>query len=238
MALISVQGDGAGDVEIGAGRTGVAAQSSSASGAPQITVLGIGNPIMGDDGIGLRILSALQEVEDPLDWVPSHAAGAGSGGVGPSTAPAAASDSAAPAASAQQGRSPVSSSTSNIRYIDGGTAGMELLPIVQEAEHLLVLDALAGPGEPGSVVTLYGDQIPRLLDAKLSPHQVGLLDLLSAARLLGGEPQEVAVVGIVAQRCELGVGLSEPVASALPEAACAARTVVDKWLDAESEGEA
>lgn len=190
--------------------------------APQITVLGIGNPIMGDDGIGLRILSALQEVEDPLDWVPSHAAGAGSGGV----------------VSAQQGRSPVGSSTSSIRYIDGGTAGMELLPIVQEAEHLLVLDALAGPGEPGSVVTLYGDQIPRLLDAKLSPHQVGLLDLLSAARLLGGEPQDVAVVGIVAQRCELGVGLSEPVTSALPEAARAARRVVDKWVKGSGEGEA
>ncbi len=206
---------------------------------PRITVVGIGNPIMGDDGIGLRILSTLQQVDDPLDWVPSHATEAASGGAGSDgtvsgdDATASAFGGAGSSADSVSRARQESVSVGNIRYVDGGTAGMELLPVIQEAEQLLVLDALAGPGEPGNVVTLYGDQIPRLLDAKLSPHQVGLLDLLSAARLLGGEPKEVAVVGVVAQRCELGVGLSEPVAAAIPEAARAARAVVDKWVGGE-----
>ena len=117
-----------------------------------ITVLGIGNPIMSDDGVGLEILEQLR----------AHY-----------------------------------TDQQHLEFVDGGTSGMELLPTIQDAESLLVLDALAptAHSNPGDVVTLIGDQIPRLLNSKLSPHQVGLLDLLSAARLLGTEPRRVAVVG-------------------------------------------
>jgi len=115
-----------------------------------------------------------------------------------------------------------------IEYVDGGTGGMELIPVVQDAECLLVLDAVAGEA-PGSVVHLTGDQLPRLLSSKLSPHQVGLLDVLSSARLLGREPLEVEVVGVVPERVELGLGLSPVVAAAVPEALAKACAVIDGW---------
>ena len=152
-----------------------------------ITVLGIGNPIMGDDGVGLEILEQLR----------AHYAD-------------------------QQ----------HLEFVDGGTSGMELLPTIQDAESLLVLDALAprAHSTPGDVVTLIGDQIPRLLNSKLSPHQVGLLDLLSAARLLGTEPRRVAVVGVVAESTELHVGLTPTVTRALPGAVAEAQTLLDEWL--------
>ncbi|WP_047239703.1 hydrogenase maturation protease [Corynebacterium epidermidicanis] len=117
-----------------------------------------------------------------------------------------------------------------IKFVDGGTAGLENLTVVQDAEGLLLLDALAGPGAPGSVVTLEGDQIPRLLQSKLSPHQVGLLDLLSAARLLGTEPARVGVVGVVVADTQLHVGMTEVVTNALPAATAAAVTLIQSWV--------
>ncbi|PRQ10982.1 hydrogenase maturation protease [Corynebacterium sp. 13CS0277] len=121
-----------------------------------------------------------------------------------------------------------------VEFHDGGTAGMELLPLIQDADCLLLLDAVRGPGDPGTVVELHGDQIPRLLNTSLSPHQVGLLDLLAAARLLGHEPRSVAVVGIVAESCELGVGLSAPVARSIDEAARRAAGILRSWQDAQA----
>jgi hydrogenase maturation protease len=138
---------------------------------------------MGDDGVGLAVLSRLEELRpDP-----------------------------------------------RVSYVDGGTGGLELLPVVEDAARLLVLDAVAGE-VPGSVVRLGGDQIPRLLSAKLSPHQVGLLDIFTAARLLGREPEVVEVVGVVPQSVAMRVGLSAPVALAVEGAAQIGAAVLDEWL--------
>jgi len=115
-----------------------------------------------------------------------------------------------------------------VEYVDGGTGGLELLPVVQDASRLLVLDAVAG-GAPGTVVRLDGDQLPRLLSAKLSPHQVGLLDVLAAARMLGREPAQVCVVGIVPESVDVRVGLSDTVTAAVPEATDLACGVLDEW---------
>nr|WP_151529850.1 MULTISPECIES: hydrogenase maturation protease [Corynebacterium] len=176
--------------------------------AAPVTVVGIGNPIMSDDGIGLELLRQLatgdSEVSE-LAWVPSHR------------------------------RQPLAEPAcpGPVEFIDGGTSGMEILPVVQQARRLLLLDAIAG-AQPGQVTVLRGDQLPRLVQSHLSPHQVSLLDLLAAARLLGTEPEEIAVVGVVPASTELSVGLSEPVIAALPEAVAAARTVIADWLAAEN----
>jgi hydrogenase maturation protease len=147
-----------------------------------VTVLGVGNSIMADDGVGLELLGALQA--RPRDGV---------------------------------------------NYVDGAVGGMELVPVVQDSTRLLILDAVAGT-VPGTVVRLRGDQVPRMLATKLSPHQVGLLDVLAASRLLGSEPDEVAVVGIVPELVDLRLGLSESVASALSEATTAAEAIISAWL--------
>ena len=152
-----------------------------------VTVLGVGNPIMGDDGVGLELLSRVQVAcPDP-----------------------------------------------RIDYVDGGTLGMELLPIIQQAHRLLILDAVSG-STPGRVVELPGDQIPRLLAAKLSPHQLGLLDVFAAARLLGREPETVMVVGVVPQYVDVQMGLTPPVSAALPEAVTRAVSVIMGWLNTDS----
>lgn len=150
------------------------------------TVLGIGNPLMGDDGVGIALLEELMSLDPEPD----------------------------------------------IEYVDGGTIGLSLLPIVLDAGSLLVLDAVAG-ATPGTIVHLSGDQLPRLLRMKLSPHQVGLLDVLASARLLGSEPTRITVVGIAPKFVDLRLGLSPEVQAAVPQALELARWVLRQWRNPE-----
>ncbi|MCQ9352644.1 hydrogenase maturation protease [Corynebacterium sp. 153RC1] len=179
----------------------------------RIHVIGIGNPIMADDAAGLAILQRLQARYGDQGEPGRARACAGSGG----------------GASAGGGDGVAVGMT--LEFIDGGTSGMEILPDIQDATKLLVLDAITHPVHPpGTVLTYVGDQLPRLRKQAVSPHQVGLLDLLSTARLLGSEPQEVVVVGIVARSAELHVGLSPEVEASVPLAVEKAKEVLDAWL--------
>lgn len=229
---------------------GCAAAAGQHTGA--ITVLGVGNPIMGDDGIGLALLRRLRDGNGARDddWVPSVAASGAAPAEPARTGAAPAQPVPAELASIEpapaqpvpakpahepptRALSDQSSGHPSIEFVDGGTAGLELTDTVTQARSLLLLDAMAGPGAPGSVVSLEGDQIPRLIQSKLSPHQVGLLDLLAAARLLGSEPERVAAVGIVVESTELGVGLSPTAAASLDAAVAAAHEVIGRWMTAD-----
>lgn len=150
-----------------------------------ITVLGVGNTIMGDDGIGPAILARLQELRGD---------------------------------------------DARLHFEDGGLGGMQLLDVVQDCRRLLIVDAVASDQPGGTVVRVAGDQVPRMLSAKLSPHQVGVLDVLTAARLLGKEPELVEVVGVVPELVDLQVGLTEVVSQAIEPAAQLACQVLDQWL--------
>ncbi|MDR1799310.1 MAG: hydrogenase maturation protease [Bifidobacteriaceae bacterium] len=148
-----------------------------------IVVLGVGNPIMADDGLGLVLLERLRAARpDP-----------------------------------------------RVQYVDGVAGGLELLPEVTEASRLLILDAVAGR-QPGECRQVEGDAITVALGSKLSPHQVGLLDVLGAARLLGQEPDQVTVVGVTPAAVELGLELTPVVQAALDGAVARAVGVLDAWL--------
>lgn len=120
-----------------------------------------------------------------------------------------------------------------VDYVNGHTGGMELLPVVQDARYLLILDAVAGQ-VPGAVVRIEGDQVPRLMAGKISPHQVGLLDILSAARLLGQEPERVVVVGVVPEFVDLTVGMTEAARAGVDEALAPALAALTELVAAAS----
>lgn len=195
-----------------------------------VTVLGVGNPVMGDDATGLALLRL---VRDDVAGAPACAADAGalvglSSAAGPGMPSVA--GRADPDAPGVVGRGRVGGL--DVEFVEGGTSGLELIDIVGGARRLLVLDAVTGMGEPGDVVELTGDQVPRMLKARLSPHQVGLLDLLATAKLLGREPAELAVVAVEAKSTDMVVGLSDEVAAALPAAAARARARLAAWAGA------
>jgi hydrogenase maturation protease len=101
------------------------------------------------------------------------------------------------------------------RLLDGGTLGLSLLGYLQMAESAILLDAVLADAPAGSLVRLEGDEVGPAVAQRLSPHQVGVADLLDGARLLGGNPQRIVLLGVVPERIELGIGFSPAVSAAL-----------------------
>ncbi|HEY7434217.1 MAG TPA: HyaD/HybD family hydrogenase maturation endopeptidase [Methylomirabilota bacterium] len=105
----------------------------------------------------------------------------------------------------------------DVAVLEGGTLGLDLLPRLDGVERLLLVDAVKLGREAGEIVRLAGDAVPAALDVKISPHQVGVQDLLAAARLMGHEPPLVVLWGMEPERLDPGTGFSPRVAEALPE---------------------
>ncbi len=137
-----------------------------------LLVLGLGNWICGDDGLGVDAVGRLlSEYEAP--------AGA--------------------------------------RVLDGGTLGLSLLPELETADQAILVDAVRDDAPIGSFVRLEGDEVAPAVAARLSPHQVGVSDLLEAARWLGRYPRRVVLLGLVPGSIELGLERSAAVQAGLPQ---------------------
>ncbi len=117
----------------------------------------------------------------------------------------------------------------DVDFLDGGTLGLNLLPIVEESDRLLVLDAIDARQPPGAVIQLAGPDIPLFVGIKLSPHQITFQELLGLATARNRMPAHVALIGVQPADITIGLELSEPVAAALPEVIRRAAAVLAGW---------
>jgi hydrogenase maturation protease len=136
-----------------------------------LLVLGLGNVLCGDDGVGAVAVHLLQ----------------------------------------RRYRAPA-----GVSVLDGGTLGLSLLPHLEQARDAILVDAIRAEGAPGSFVRLEGDEVAPAVAARLSVHQVGVLDLLDAARWRGLLPERLVLLGLVPESLHLGVGRTRAVEAALP----------------------
>ena len=91
----------------------------------------------------------------------------------------------------------------NVTVMDGGTQGLYLLPYVQDADCLLVFDAVDYGDAPGDLREVVGDQVPRFMGAKkMSLHQTGFQEVLMAADLTGKLPSELVLIGVQPEELE------------------------------------
>jgi len=104
----------------------------------------------------------------------------------------------------------------SVELLDGGTLGLSLLPYLEQAEQAILVDAIRAEAPPGTLVRLEGDEVAPAVAARLSVHQVGVVDLLDAARWRGRLPQRLVLLGLVPQSLELGVRRTPAVEAALP----------------------
>jgi hydrogenase maturation protease len=105
----------------------------------------------------------------------------------------------------------------DVEVVDGGTTGMELLPDLEGADHLVVIDAIRAGQPRASVVRLEGDQVPAFFKTKISPHQVGLSDVLAALAFKGHAPAHVVLIGVQPVTLSLGMNLSPEVNARLDD---------------------
>ncbi len=116
-----------------------------------------------------------------------------------------------------------------VEYIDGGVLGMNLLPLVEECSHLLVIDAIQAGSAPGTIIELDGQEIPLFAGIKLSEHQVGFQEVLGVASFRDRFPEHLHLVGVQPEDLSLGLGLSQPAETALNEVIERAQQVLLSW---------
>jgi hydrogenase maturation protease len=118
------------------------------------------------------------------------------------------------------------------RVIDGGTLGLDLLPMLADAASLVLVDAVNLGRPPGTVVVLRGDEIEGTLAGHVSPHQVGVADLVAAARLMGDMPRDSSLVGIQPAEIDIGLELTPLVEAAVVSAAIRVCDELDRYAAA------
>lgn len=121
--------------------------------------------------------------------------------------------------------------SSEVTVMDGGTQGLYLVQHVAEVERLLVFDAIDYGLRPGTLKIVHGDEVPKFTGAKkMSLHQTGFQEVLSAAELLGRCPDRLVLIGCQPLDLEdWGGPLTEPVRAAIPPALRAAADVLASW---------
>ena len=145
-------------------------------------VLGLGNIIMGDEGIGVCVVKEIEK----------HTLPAG------------------------------------VECMDGGTGGFVLLGPLQNADHVILIDAAADGNEPGTV-TRTTPRFSRDYPPTLTAHDIGIKDLLDAFYIQGGGPDVVLYAITIDPRQPIRMSLS-------PEAAIAAEVAVARILAELNEG--
>ncbi|MBZ4642634.1 MAG: hydrogenase maturation protease [Deferribacteraceae bacterium] len=98
-----------------------------------------------------------------------------------------------------------------LKIVEGGTLGLDLLNYIAWADKLIIVDAIDMGFEPGTVIRAEGQDIDPIFESKLSPHQMGLKDILLAAELIGDRPEEIVLFGIQVESIQMNMTLSEKV---------------------------
>ncbi len=98
----------------------------------------------------------------------------------------------------------------NIEVLDGGTAGIMLSPFIEQLDILYVIDTVAIDGEPGTIHR-FTDKDVRSgnIATRLSPHQVGLLEILDICRLRDKAPQYVEMITVIPEDLTSGIELTK-----------------------------
>ncbi|MCE1235513.1 MAG: HyaD/HybD family hydrogenase maturation endopeptidase [Hyphomicrobiales bacterium] len=119
----------------------------------------------------------------------------------------------------------------DVTVLDGGTQGLYLVNFLQEHDRLLVFDAIDYGLTPGTLKIVRGDEVPKFTGAKkMSLHQTGFQEVLSAADLLAAYPKDLALIGCQPLDLEdWGGPLTEPVRTALEASLEAAVDILAEW---------
>ncbi len=144
----------------------------------KIVILGIGNILLSDEGVGVHVANELAKMDLPPD----------------------------------------------VSVVEGGTDGFRLLNVITEADRLIIVDALKGGAEPGSIYRFdVGDVKSCPSGFKTSVHQIGILEVIDLSGLIGKTPH-TTVIGIEPKSLEMTMELSPEVREKVPK-------IIDLVLD-------
>ena len=118
----------------------------------------------------------------------------------------------------------------DVEFIDGGALGLNLLPWVEEASHLLVLDSVVSRFSlPGQVMELKKDEIPLFSNIKMSDHQITFQEVLGLAKFRNKFPEHLHLVGAQPVDMNIGYGMSPEIEAVIPQILERAERVLREW---------
>ena len=117
----------------------------------------------------------------------------------------------------------------DFEFLDGGVLGLNLLMIVEDCSHLLLLDSVDAKKPTGTVIELAKEQIPLYAGIKMSQHQVTFQEVLGLANIRGHLPENLHLIGIQPDDLTVGLGLSPSVENVLPQVVEKAIAVLNRW---------
>ncbi|MEE2851632.1 MAG: hydrogenase maturation protease [Actinomycetota bacterium] len=114
-----------------------------------------------------------------------------------------------------------------VQVIDYGIRGMHLAyDLLEEWDTLVLVDAVPSRGHPGTLHVFQADPESPSGPDGLDGHSMDPAAVFASLRALGGRPPYTVVVGCEAGSVQEGIGLTEPVAQAVPRAARAVEEIV------------
>ena len=118
-----------------------------------------------------------------------------------------------------------------VRVVDYGIRGMHLAyDLLDGCEALVLVDALPNRGAPGTVHVFEADHETLSSATGLDAHAMDPVAVFASLNALGGTPPYTVVVGCEVESVEEGIGLSDPVAAAIPDAVRSVEDVVARLL--------
>jgi hydrogenase maturation protease len=108
----------------------------------------------------------------------------------------------------------------NVEIQDIGTAGIYMAPFLEECDPVFVIDVVDIAGEPGSFHFFsLADVKAGNFQLRMSPHQLGLLEILEVSKLRDAAPEQVEFYTVIPKELEESIELSEVVAARKVEVA-------------------
>jgi hydrogenase maturation protease len=201
-----------------------------------ILILGLGNPLQGDDGIGCRVAQELQQLVNARTPCPRGYARGQKLGVqgqtpalrgikflssGAKQSPTRDSEiaSADPSTALRSAQDALLAMTEwrNVEVMDGGTPGIGLLNFFEGRQRVIIIDAAEIGQASGSVIRFRPEDVALTGSAqRFSLHGSGVADALALARELQVALPEIVFFGVQPGRVDWSNELSPPVQTAIP----------------------
>jgi hydrogenase maturation protease len=104
----------------------------------------------------------------------------------------------------------------NVTMLEAGTVSHQLIPLLHQIDHLIVIDVVEAGDKPGSLFRFSPDDMKFPVEQRVSLHQISLIDVLHMAELTGSKPKTV-IIGVQPKDVSSwSLELSEELVAVLP----------------------
>lgn len=105
----------------------------------------------------------------------------------------------------------------DVELYDGGTLGIMVTHLLEEADRVFLVDVVDAKGDPGDVFRYEKEEfLLGKLPIKMSPHQIGIQEVLTLSEFRGRIPDQVSLFGIIPESYDAGVELTPLLKGKLP----------------------